>query len=210
MTILDFRYVPTFLPPHITMKCTCISIYLPITFTCMWVCICKGLATKLGNPVFWGGRTGVWTESVILARQVFLTPEAVLQPLFSDQLFWGRVLWTIWLVLALKHILLISASWVPKITTMRHWDWDLFGFCVTKTEQELNNFLLSWCLSSGVHACQAGTVPLEPHWQMELTIYPRWPCISTSLPQPTNTWLQDGHTIPHLTLGFLINKTYSG
>jgi hypothetical protein len=29
MAIFDFRHVPKFLPLHITMKCTCLSIYLP-------------------------------------------------------------------------------------------------------------------------------------------------------------------------------------
>jgi hypothetical protein len=55
------------------------------------------------NPIFSGGGTGIWTESVILARQVLLLLEAVLQRFFSVQFFWDRVLWTIWLVLALNR-----------------------------------------------------------------------------------------------------------
>jgi hypothetical protein len=113
----------------------------------------KGLVQNSGNAILLGAcRTGVWTESVILAGQVFLPPEAVLQPLFSNQCFevetYEQFGWC-WLW---STLLLISASWVPKITEMRHWDWDLFVFCVTKTELELNNFLLSWGLNSGVRA----------------------------------------------------------
>jgi hypothetical protein len=40
---------------------------------------------------------------VILARHVLLPLEEILQPFFSDQFFSDRVLWTIWLLLALKH-----------------------------------------------------------------------------------------------------------
>jgi hypothetical protein len=39
-------------------------------------------------------------------------------------------------------ILQESASWITRITAMRQWKRDLFGFFVIKTEQELNNFFV--------------------------------------------------------------------
>jgi hypothetical protein len=82
-----------------------------------------------GILFFLGCGTEVWTESVILAKQVFLLLDADFQPFFllisSFQIGSGEQLcmWWIW-----TTILLIVASWDPRIIRMRLWDQYLFGF----------------------------------------------------------------------------------
>jgi hypothetical protein len=48
--------------------------------------------------------------------------------LFCDGFFWDRVSWTIYLDWLRTVILLISASWVARITDMNHWCLAIFIF----------------------------------------------------------------------------------
>jgi hypothetical protein len=58
------------------------------------------------------------------------TPWASPPALFSDGLFWDRVLWTICLGWVRTAVLLISASWVARITGVSHRIWPFFLFSI--------------------------------------------------------------------------------
>jgi hypothetical protein len=56
MTKFDFRHVLKLLPPHITFKCTCISMYLPChIYTHVSMHIQRDWDQTLGILLFWGG-----------------------------------------------------------------------------------------------------------------------------------------------------------
>jgi hypothetical protein len=71
--------------------------------------------------LFCFGNTRVWTQGLTFARQkpYHLSQPASLPALFTDGFFGDKVTWTICLGLALNCDLLISASWVARITGIR-------------------------------------------------------------------------------------------
>jgi hypothetical protein len=64
--------------------------------------------------LFFGG-TRVWTQGLTLARQVLYHLSHFTSPVLF---FWDRVSWTICLGWLWTSILLISASWVARITDL--------------------------------------------------------------------------------------------
>jgi hypothetical protein len=78
---------------------------------------------------FFSCGTRVWTQSLTLARQVLLPLEPLRHPFFCDGFFPDRVLWTIYLCWFRTAILLISASWVARITGRSHWHLKTLLYC---------------------------------------------------------------------------------
>jgi hypothetical protein len=68
----------------------------------------------------------VWTQGRTLARQMLYYLSHSASP-FLCGFFWDRVSWTICPGWPQTKILLISASWVARITEMSHWcpEWHL-------------------------------------------------------------------------------------
>jgi hypothetical protein len=84
-------------------KCT----HPRLSFTCFHlVCFFVGLGFDLSTSYLLGRSLTAWA-----------TPQA----LFCDGFFWDRVSWTIFHGCLWTTILLISASWVARITGLRHW-----------------------------------------------------------------------------------------
>jgi hypothetical protein len=75
--------------------------------------------------------TRVWTQGLTLTRQAFYHLSHSINPVFCIGYFQDRVSKSICPVWPQTMILLISASWVARITVMNHWcpgrDWSLGG-----------------------------------------------------------------------------------
>jgi hypothetical protein len=104
------------------------------------------LSQKSRHCFCFSGGTGVWIYCLRIARLVFLLLEPLHQPLYYDGFFQARILRTIFPGCLWTMILLISATWVGRITGVshRHPGWTLFLFVFSLWLMTLNTFSHSY------------------------------------------------------------------
>jgi hypothetical protein len=139
------------------------------------------IVLNIGNTVnfeiFFFGSTAVWIQGLTLARQV-LYHLSHSSSLFSVGYFWDRFLWTIspgWLRTV---ILLTSASWVARITSVSYQypakNWNFLKDNMSLEEARWHYGKNEWDhLQYGPELCASWAFVVFPHQQSLLTM-PLW------------------------------------